>query len=839
MHAISTLSLISTTLLSSHRVLDLLLSKPFSSPIRSTEIREAVYLAYQPWAAREPDHVFERSWQVLTSNSTLNGSAGLFSALRAVAAEFLAPHHGVLHVKLEKFGAWQQSVASRICTLPVQAASHAWPPVGTYMIALDPPLWLRSPNSETWASVNLPVLTPYDPLVEDYLEREGLHETHLHLNGSTHAEQCWLRALHAPDAATRDFEEKWVTSDSDSSQKMRELARAINPELSPTVLRHQLHGARHLRAWLIAEATGVLSENTVLPSDFARLFLFECSSPDLSGTTQSGFDLPGSALGELRWLHLLLRRLECDPKPMVERMLHCYLILQNQYYRLLVQSEEQLGFDQFQKLTWTNLREPAEQDYEDRFQAIHGKQVNRSRIGYLEGRFAPKTTVQGNEGLLTMILTGYLRYLCRSHHRGEQISTVNPDLSTLLDRLDIETDAWSPLDRRHLRLGLLAHFIKQPWDSYGAKAGPYRYYELRCDLELRAHALVKTLENRPRLQVWLRGIDAAANELHAPPEVFASCYRICRHAGLTRRSYHAGEDFPHLLSGLRHMLDAMELLDLRDCDRIGHGTAMGISPQLWLSRMPNELVLCKGDWMLDLLAAWRLLRRLGADAQAYRVERDLSSFASQLFGKDVSCTALERAMHQRNLHLGYLQLAQDPNWSPWLTPLNELQHAEAVKVFEAVREFKQDIELLWIWQSDRELWQRSESMVTVRADYLDAETYVQLQQELMRTVSARGVLIETLPSSNVRISHYRNFAEHHAMRWMRVPGFLEEGDPSIMVTLGSDDPGIFAGDLNSEFYQLYAALRGHGLGDKEALAFLAPLNERGRQYRFHDLSIGS
>lgn len=100
------------------------------------------------------------------------------------------------------------------------------------------------------------------------------------------------------------------------------------------------------------------------------------------------------------------------------------------------------------------------------------------------------------------------------------------------------------------------------------------------------------------------------------------------------------------------------------------------------------------------------------------------------------------------------------------------------------------------------------------------------------------VSVETLPSSNVRISQYNSFNEHHSLRWMRVPGFVQDGDPAIMVTLGSDDPGIFAGDLNSEFYQLYATLRGQGIGDKDALNYLATLNERGRQYRFHDPVLG-
>ena len=104
----------------------------------------------------------------------------------------------------------------------------------------------------------------------------------------------------------------------------------------------------------------------------------------------------------------------------------------------------------------------------------------------------------------------------------------------------------------------------------------------------------------------------------------------------------------------------------------------------------------------------------------------------------------------------------------------------------------------------------------------------------MTEVGKRKVVIETLPSSNVRISQYHNFREHHALRWMRVPDFFPSNDPEIMVSLGSDDPGIFADDLIGEFYQLYAALRHEGIGDKAALDYLASLNERGRQYRFHD-----
>ncbi|MDO9010343.1 MAG: hypothetical protein Q7U78_00845 [Gallionella sp.] len=843
--------IIATAVLSSHKVLSVLKLSSFQHPLREQELREATYLTYQPWAARYPDHVFQSGWQRLVGSDEGGQERDAMTwsniALRALAREFLEPKYGTLTVKLNKFGAWQQSVLSRICGLPVQAAAtllardHAYLANDNYPTS-DGDWHIGFPG--THRQRVHPLLSPHDDIVEDYIGREGLHETHLHLNGSTHAEVCWLRALLNPTAETRNFDSKWKRTSNPDSSKIRELAHAINPELSPVELYRQLRVAGQLRQWLIAAVTERLGPDTELPENYESMASGEAPTAPEPGDWTLKL-LPHSSdaeklVAEERWISALLLRLEKQPSVRLDRMLHCYLVLQNQYYRLLVQSEEQFGFDQFQKLTYTDLRESAEENYLQRFRSMHGEQPNHSRIGYLEGRFAPKQSLRGNYSLLKSILGGYWRYLGHDPLGIHQESRVLPPLSVLLHQLDEHFKAGASPDSKHHRLALVAHFIKQPWNTEPAyKAGPYRFYRLRNELEDRANTLLQTLHRWPRLRCWLRGIDAAANELHAPPEVFASCYRVCQRAGLTRRSYHAGEDFPHLLSGLRHMLDALELLDLRDGDRIGHGTAMGISPRLWIERMPGQLIVKKGEWMLDLLATWRLLRRMPeATADAYRVECELSELASYVFDKDVSCTALERAMQFRHLNLRYLMAAQEESWQWENASHSDFWRAEARLVHGAKRTNQRDLELLWIWFSDRELWNRSEALMEVDTAYFDARTFIKTQQALMAEVNKRRVVIETLPSSNVRISQYYNFHEHHSLRWMRVPGFVEDGDPEIMVSLGSDDPGIFAGDLNGEFYQLYAALRSKGFGDKAALDYLSPVNERGRQYRFHARSIG-
>ncbi|ALK32616.1 hypothetical protein [Burkholderia plantarii] len=836
---ISTPSLLACALLSSHRVLASLQAGSLHAPLADDDLREALYLTHQPWAAREPDHVFRRAWEAWDAYRQPHDGPPLLAAMRILAEEFLTARHGELHVKLDRFGVWQQSVLSRISGLALQAAAHVWPPRDCFLQPL-----LAAPGATGAPAPRQPhtLLLPYDPLVEEYFHREGLHETHLHLNGSTHAELCWLRALDAPDQETDEFAIK-LASGSREAHGLRELARSIQPDFTIVELKRQLFIARQLRGYLLAAAFGCLNNEAALPATFEALYTealsftpppVRCNPPDHERLARRGAI---DVTAEREWLYRLLVRLCERPSVTLTNMLHGYLLLQNLYYRLLVQSEDQYGFDQFQKLTWTDLREPAEKDYLERFRAMHGPLPAHSRIVYLEGRFAPKQTDFKNLELLERILRGYWRY------RNDD----NPPSGFTKLLRDFDARLREPAQGRRLRLALVAHFIKSP-ETTDDK--PYRFYALRTRLVDQAHALCSIFSLYPSLRHWIRGIDAAANELDAPPEVFASTFRICRAAGVTRRSYHAGEDFHHLMSGIRAILDAMELLDLRDGDRIGHGTAMGIDPELWLQRMPGQVRLRKDEWLLDLLAAWQLLQASNQTALAYKVERELTELGGELFGSEISAVTLDRAMRLRGLNVAYLDLvfsrstreelaANRPRKSiDIVSPLHDAERAEARRVDDAIRTRPGDCKLLWRWLGDDALRERGRELMPVACGHFSASEYVTLQQALMKIVQQRRVLIETLPSSNVRISQYQHFEEHHVFRWMRLPGALKSGDPEIMVTLGSDDPGIFAGELAGEFYQIYAVLRERGLADKEALSLVAALNERGREYRFHDFALG-
>lgn len=829
-------SLLAILALSDHRVLQTAWSTPFASGLEWTELRKPVYLAFQSWAARYPDHVFDSAWQRLIQRQSRQPCLPL-ALLIELRDEFLEWRHGEAQLRRDQLGAWQQGLASRMSTLPVRAAADLWArpeSVADGARAIELQRTRGDRPQVPWQRQVLPMLRPDEPPVSAYIDREGLHETHLHLNGSTHAEVCWLRALGDPRAESEEFVKAWTGGA--HAGHIHDLVEQVNPGLTPHVFYRHLRVAGRLRAWLMAASEHRIALNSRFPASCQDLDDLDESEWSVGLQTLNSPRHQGLEIGdELGWMSRLIAALQARPRATLSRMLHAYLLLMHEHYRLLVQGEPQYGFDQFQKFTLTELRAPAERDYKSRFLAMHGGSTT-SKVGYLEGRFAPKDSLEGAETLLRSILGGYCSYLHEVDAAGQ---TANPKPRTLSDVLaELERYfAKPPTTHRAIhRLTLVAHFIKQPWSPTPRhRAGPYRHHALDKRLRQVTGVLLRSLSTWPRLRTWVRGVDAAANELHAPADVFAPVYRVCQRAGLTRRSYHAGEDFRHLLSGIAAIWEALTLLDLRDGDRIGHGTAMGIRPTLWLDRMPDRLTLTRGEWLFGLLAGWQLLRDLpDMQATAHRLQRELEATAREVFQESIPARDLEGAMALRGLcRRSLLRHEVDPDGAD-SELLSDLWREEAARVRRARDEQPREVKLLWKWLSDEGIQERTDEWISKEAGFLDAPAYLRLQQALMQAVADRSVLIETLPSSNVRISQYYCIDEHHALRWMRVPGHVEAGDPAIMTCLGSDDPGIFAGDLETEFYLLYATLRRQSVSEVESLQRVSELNERGRIYRFHD-----
>lgn len=793
----------------------------FHQSFDSAEIEEQVFLAQHSVNFGLPDHVFRHRWHAFKQDHQRDTSLYAAPALFSLAKQFLHIKGQRAAVHLDQFGDWQ-NLLSRMSGLPIQAALFARQSWADKAVDSATPWVLHQEIAAMLGQTTL--AAPYDAAVEAYLEREGLHESHMHLNGTTLAEMCWQRAMLDPKGESADFD---VAYSKDTT--VRELCHTIDPDLTPTNYRQRLYLARQLRSVLLGYALGQNKppESNMLGTLGDTTLLF--------GPTEDYFNranLPDSHQIEAWWLCLALVRIHRDDCAFADRYLQLYLLLQNQHFQLMVQRDDLFGFDQFQKFTLTELREPAEKDYTARFWQMHGYKDQASLITTFEGRFAPKISYEKDLKLVSDILRGYWAYLQGDHTSqitgASQSDGAQESLADLLAKLAKHDFSKGP---RKMQLALVPHFVKKEWRFKKESMG-YRHAELRVALRLQLSALCSLLDDLPGLSRWICGMDAAANELHAPPEVFAPIFRIAHLAGIAHKTYHVGEDFIHLIGGLRQISDALTLLAL---DRIGHGTALGLQPRQWLQSMPHDISVKRGEWMIDMVCVWDHLRkRADGQAAAWRAASEAVKLAGEIFQRHCAVEQLHAMLALRGLWPQFVfDALADEDWDWRAHALHDHWREEAKLVAQA-NQAHSSLELLAQWWQAPSVLACSEKYIQVPARFLNEAELLAFQQAVQQQLVEQGVIIETLPTSNVRISQYQHIRQHHSLRWMGIPGRKVEGDAALLVSLGSDDPGIFATDMRSEFYHLYAVLRNEeGMRDVDALQAVANLNERGRIYRFH------
>lgn len=583
-------------------------------------------------------------------------------------------------------------------------------------------------------------------------------------------------------------------------------------------------------------------------------------------------------LKERRWLSDVLRRLSYNPDPLVDRLTHIYILLLNEYSKLCVQQENRYGFRQFDKYSQSVSGYAGEIGYyEHVFLNMHGSGYH-SITNYAELRIAPKNDVAATQERILKVLHGYLLYLgamfeprsardipllAREREKGEQALPAD-DLLQLLD----EYLASPLLLRRVVRPVIVLHLIKSERDSKKEKG------DVRFGWQRRSYA--KQLENvgaifalHPNLRKWVRGIDAAADEMKTPPDTFAAVYRYARHhLGIRHATYHAGEDFYHIVSGIRNVCDAVDILEYRRGDRIGHATALGVEPTLWMHTMPDSVTPTRGEWLQDLVFLWSLLhecenmhdltRKLDYDIreQGYSVFhsptispyllrrvfelRKLNPIILRHFYEDAAMEMTDLLLKSREQRGRDYMLGVPPMVSRlrnklkndrqlrWMFSPDEQDVRNCIK-----EEAPEILELLMAWFCEEETWNRADERIEVPTDYLSADELVLIQQMAMKHLVEKGVVLETLPTSNLRIAQYREMGQHHSARWLGANALAGDSPPPVV--LGTDDPGVFATDIKAEFYHIYASLCKRGLNSQAALEKLIAMNQCGARYAFRSL----
>lgn len=796
-------------------------------PDYNDDVQRGLFLRGRACDPSRPDHFLkaakERSVGRHKSLAEL-----LLGTVRWMSETFLHEDgHRHYCVPTERFEAWQELLTDVPPLLVVADALRQRYRFGEHLPRLDAEKFLNTHVRPQVRYSSLP--TVREPRLDHLIRSLGLDEMHMHLSGGTEIELVWIDAMEKP----KGFAEQFLKSAPNS--EVIEQLQQDDCTLTHRELLRRLRVARRLRRLLTYAVILPLAgrtppgfwkfsnrELTDLIAGESPIREFEADWPFLATehpveSAYGKMDDVTPLMQETLFLAAILSVLEKGAADWLVHAVYCYLLLQSQFMRMLVQQRDQYGFDQFQKITVNELRELTELDYENRFHQLDF--TEQGDLDLLEGRFAPKAKRNDMGALLTKIIQGYQRF------HGRDLGA-RPTLHRLLE------DWRPPVDGKRLRLSLVAHFIKaeDKWkpDSFGF---PCRHYLLRRKLRVQWSVTANLVQQHPNLRRYLVGFDAAANELHAPPEVFAPLFRAARKSGFNHFSYHAGEDFVHLLSGIRAVYETIKLVGLQRGNRIGHATAVGIEPALWRERIGPVIILTRGQRLDDLVLAYRLLSEAGESGAIIKLGTEIARLSREIYGAAEPPDLLYDAWEMRHLD----PLVAFGLSGSYLTALDRALEAEFDKVEEA-RKNRKAFDLFTRYHGANghgDVIRRSQEKIAIDCEAMDeplnSEQMRLLQDCVLKEINRRGIVLETLPTSNVRISVYRSYSEHHVFRWL---GFKGSGE-RMSVCVGSDDPGIFATNLRNEYAHLLRELDRECIGTgRDPLTELRYLIENGKIWRF-------
>ena len=367
----------------------------------------------------------------------------------------------------------------------------------------------------------------------------------------------------------------------------------------------------------------------------------------------------------------------------------------------------------------------------------------------------------------------------------------------------------------------------------------FRFARFYLERRRHAQALVSVLCGFPLALRTLRGVDLCTDEAGVPIWVMAPLIRWVRDAGRVgatrlrnqgraeipplRITVHAGEDFIHLLSGLRRLDDAIQYLGLEEGDRIGHGTALGLNPVTWFKRT-GRVVQTLEERLFDLVWEWGYYASRGIDVGSARLpylRSTIDRLSRKMFGGEHTPEDLVefvRALHcERNLKAqGF------PHKSMSQTPAARRSGGGENKVQR----------LVWDYLRSTGVWQKGRTLETIAINDLahEREALQNLQDALRKEVGSRGLTVEVNPSSNLMIGDLDDLDEHPI--WRLRPVQPDDQIPPVSVCIGSDDPLTFATTLPHEYQLLFDAIVRSGESHEVALNWLDAARETGMRARF-------
>ncbi len=509
--------------------------------------------------------------------------------------------------------------------------------------------------------------------------------------------------------------------------------------------------------------------------------------------------------GERYFLYMMFRRAyqanAGDKRQM--NLFYAYLVIKENFRSEIVQVNDRIGFRNFQRYDRRKGILLENSSFGDNVpkMAIEDT-LSDPWIRSLEVRIVPRDTVWEN--------VKYIR----------QIDGVQSDKTA--------------------RYYFVYHFVKSPDDTprecYGDSC---RHERKRGQIRKQACCITGLRERFPQKAKRVLGIDACSLEIGCRPEVFAQAFRYLKSHCVTDRwksddernlpslkaTYHVGEDFLDIIDGLRAIDEAVHFLNLNCGDRLGHALALGLDIKDYYAGKRNVICLPKQDYLDNL--AWIYNRitkyRLGVELNNLRnhVEKEFSRYFGEVYDDlaqlhNYNIRTYFEAWKLRGDKPDYYRFGSfnPPAWQNETEGEYRSYDSYAVN-YQFPREYRvRNVEtvayLYHAYHYDENVKIRGEEKKEFHIPECWIEGAEKLQKMLQQEIAAKGISIESNPTSNYMISVLDSYENHPIVRWYN--HHLEHDPekialcPQLSVSINTDDKGCFNTSLENEYALMACAL---------------------------------
>lgn len=407
-------------------------------------------------------------------------------------------------------------------------------------------------------------------------------------------------------------------------------------------------------------------------------------------------------------------------------------------------------------------------------------------------------------------------------------------------------------------LGIVFHFLKiENLEDYSGgycwrKAAVEKKYSFLPKMLKRIYiiniaiALEELREEIPKIDEYITGIDAASDENAMEPWMIAPAYKILRSHTFTKPviktdstderfsriqnigfTYHVGEDFRHVVSGLRHVDEVLEEFGYKAGDRLGHALVLGTDIEQWAK--DNEVVPIRlQEYLENLLWMWGTNTCYGVQLpiQLEVLEDKIINIAMELYDSPETITVnMLYAAYRKKFEVRHNDI------------LEKIIESENGRTPCMCSNVKNKSKCEDKWTADKifatnycpfleEKYNRVELIPVLKEEVI---VYKQLQEYLIQKVEKRGIYIELNPTSNLTIGDFASMYQHPIFALNKAS---EKTGHHVLVTINSDDPSVFNTNVENELAYIYYAAEAGGAAKSEILEWIDKIRQYGMDSSF-------